>query len=249
MVSGAAMLPSREGPIVDVVSEVWQRMYAVQPAPSGTVVLGAAVVALVLVAWPAAWSLTRHAVTIAHEGAHGVVALASGRRLTGIRLHSDTSGLTVSRGRPRGPGMVLTLAAGYIGPGLLGLGAAALLAAGHAVGLLWAVLLLLALLLLQIRNFFGLWSVLVSAAVVFGVSWFLPAQTQSAFAYLVTWFLLLAAPKAVLELQVQRSRGAGAGSDADQLARLTPLPGLVWVGFFLAVTAGALVLGGRWILA
>ena len=234
---------------MDVVREVWQRMYAVQPAPGSDVVLGAAVVALVLVAWPWAWSLTRHVVTIAHEGAHGVAALLTGRQLTGIRLHSDTSGLTLSRGRPRGPGMVLTLAAGYVGPGVLGLGAAALLGAGHAVGLLWAVLALLALLLLQIRNFFGLWSVLVSGAVVFGVSWFLPTQAQSAFAYLVTWFLLLAAPKAVLELQVQRSRGAGAGSDADQLSRLTHLPGLLWVGFFLAATAGALVLGGSWILA
>ena len=228
--------------------EVWQRMYAVQPAPGSNVVLGAAVVALLLVAWPPAWALTRHVVTIAHEGAHGVTALLTGRKLTGIRLHSDTSGLTVSRGRPRGPGMVLTLAAGYVGPGLLGLGAAALLGAGHAVGLLWAVLGLLALLLLQIRNFFGLWSVLASAAVVFGVSWFLPTQAQSAFAYLVTWFLLVAAPKAVLELQVQRSRGRGAGSDADQLAGLTHLHGLLWVGLFLAVTAGALVLGGSWIL-
>jgi hypothetical protein len=223
-------------------------MYAVQPAPGSNVVLGAAVVALLLVVWSPAWSLTRHVVTIAHEGAHGVVALLTGRQLTGIRLHSDTSGLTVSRGRPRGPGMVLTLAAGYVGPGLLGLGAAALLGAGHAVGLLWAVLLLLALLLLQIRNFFGLWSVLVSGAVVFGVSWFASTQVQSAFAYLVTWFLLLAAPKAVLELQVQRGRGAGAGSDADQLARLTHLPGLVWVGFFLLATAGSLVVGGSWVL-
>ena len=233
---------------MEVVREVWQRMYAVQPAPASNVVLGAAVVALVLVLWSPAWSLTRHVVTIAHEGAHGVAAVLTGRRLSGIRLHSDTSGLTVSRGRPRGPGMVLTLLAGYLGPGLLGLGAAAMLGAGHAVGLLWAVLALLALLLLQIRNFFGLWSVLVSGVVVFVVSWFLPTQAQSAFAYLVTWFLLLAAPRTVVELQAQRARGAGGGSDADQLARLTRLPGLLWVGVFLLVTAGALLLGGSWIL-
>ena len=41
--------------------------------------------ALLLVAIPAAWRVTRHVVTIAHEGAHGVAALASGRRLAGIR--------------------------------------------------------------------------------------------------------------------------------------------------------------------
>ena len=144
--------------------------------------------------------------TIAHEGAHGLVALAAGRRLSGIRLHSDTSGLTVSAGRPTGLGMVLTCAAGYIGPGLFGLGAAALLAAGHAIGLLWALLALLALLLVQIRNWYGLWSVLVTGAVVFAATWWLPPEGQAAFAALATWFLLLAAPRTVLELQTSRRR-------------------------------------------
>ena len=66
-------------------------------------VVGACLVALLLMA-PQAWPRTRHLVTIAHEGAHGVVALLSGRSLSGIRLHSDTSGLTLSRGGPRASG-------------------------------------------------------------------------------------------------------------------------------------------------
>jgi hypothetical protein len=33
------------------------------------------------------------------------------------------------------------------------------------------------------------------------------------------------------------------------LARLTRLPGIVWVGFFVLVDLAALLLGGRWILA
>jgi hypothetical protein len=144
--------------------------------------------------------------------------------------------------------MVLTTAAGYVGPALLGLGAAALLGAGHAVALLWTLIVLLALLLVQIRNWFGLWSVLVSATVVLLVSWGLPAQAQSAFAYLVAWFLLLAAPRPVLELQAERRRRRSSTSDADQLARLTGLPALVWVGVFLAGTLGALVAGTRWLL-
>jgi hypothetical protein len=188
-------------------------------------------------------------VTIAHEGAHGLAALLTGRRLAGIRLHSDTSGLTVSAGRPAGAGMVLTSAAGYTGPGLFGLGAAALLGAGYAVGLLWALLGLLALLLVQIRNWYGLWSVLVTGTLVFAATWWLPAQGQSVFAHAVTWFLLLAAPKTVLELQAKRRRQGGApDSDADQLAGLTGLPGLVWVGVFLLVDGIALVLGTRWLL-
>ena len=49
------------------------------------------------------------------------------------------------------------------------------------------------------------------------------------------------------ELQAQRRRGKARTSDADMLAGLTPFPGLFWVGVFLVVTVGALVLGSWWI--
>jgi hypothetical protein len=234
---------------VEGLDQFWARVTAPVPDLATGAMLAVAAAAAVLVLSPALWRPVRHIVTIAHEGAHGVVALAAGRRLSGIRLHSDTSGLTVSAGKPTGLGMVLTCAAGYTGPALFGLGAAALLAAGHAVGLLWALLGLLALLLVQIRNWYGLWSVLVTGAVVFAATWWLPPQGQSVFAALATWFLLLAAPKTVLELQAKRRRRGGApDSDADQLARLTRLPALFWVGVFLLVDVGALVLGARWLL-
>jgi hypothetical protein len=236
-------------PGVDAVSRFWERVTTPGADLPLQVLLGTAAVAALLVLSPALWRPTRNVVTIAHEGAHGLVALAAGRRLSGIRLHSDTSGLTVSAGRPTGLGMVLTCAAGYTGPGLFGLGAAALLASGHAVGLLWALLLLLALLLVQIRNWYGLWSVLVTGAVVFAATWWLPPDGQAAFAALATWFLLLAAPRTVLELQTSRRRRSAPDSDADQLARLTPLPALFWVGVFLLVDVGALLLGARWLLS
>lgn len=228
--------------------EIWDRVASTQPRPSDTVVLTTAVLAAALVVVRPAWALTRHIVTIAHEGAHGVAAMLSGRRLDGIRLHSDTSGLTVSSGRPRGFGMVVTAAAGYVGPALIGIVAAYLLSIGHAVAVLWLVLVALALLLVQIRNWFGLWSVLVTAALVFAVSWWLPEQGQSAFAYLVTWFLLVAAPRPVLEMQAERRRRRARTSDADQLAVLTHLPALVWVGVFLLLTTGSLALGAGLLL-
>ena len=234
---------------MDILGEVWHRAMTTQPAPPGRVIALTAVLAMLLVWAPGAWPVTRHVVTIAHEAAHGFAALLSGRRLHGIRLHSDTSGLTVSAGRTTGPGMVLTAAAGYVGPGLLGLGAAALLAHHRAVGLLWALLIMLALLLIQVRNWFGLWSVLLSAAAVFAVSWWLQPQLQSAFAYLLTWFLLLAAPRPVLELQTLRRCTSARSSDADQLARLTWVPAIAWVGFFLVVTVGSCVVGAGWMVA
>ena len=220
-----------------------------RPRRTSASVLVTALVAFAGTAVPALWRRARHLVTIAHEGAHGVAALVSGRRLAGIRLHSDTSGLTVSPGRSTGPGMVLTAAAGYVGPSVVGLGAAYLLSRGHAVGVLWALLALLALLLVQIRNFFGLWSVLVAASMIFALTRWAPADAQLVASYVVTWFLLLGAPRPVLELQAQRRRGIGRSSDADALARLTRLPGLVWVGFFLVVTLACLWVGGGLLVA
>src|SRR5680860_1566133 len=201
--------------------------------------LGAAVAGVLV---PGAWRWTRHVVTIAHEGAHGLVALMTGRRLAGIRLHSDTSGVTVSVGPRRGPGMVAVLMVGYPGPALLGLGAAWLLSADRVTWLLWGLVVALALLLVQIRNWFGLLPVLATGFVVLAVTLWTPDDVQRGFAYAVVFFLLLAAPRPVLEMQTKRSRRRR-DSDADQLARLTHVPGLLWVGFFLLVTLGALGVG------
>ena len=177
------------------MSEVWDNITSAQPEASLRLVIGTGVVALLLIAWRPVWRHTRQVVTIAHEGAHGLVAALAGRKLSGIRLHSDTSGVTVSRGKPDGPGMIAVLLAGYPGPALFGLAAAFVLSRGYAVGLLWGLLLALVLLLLQIRNLFGLWSVLAFGTLVFAVSWWGSEQVQSGFAHLLTWFLLLAAPR------------------------------------------------------
>ncbi|WP_235547386.1 MULTISPECIES: M50 family metallopeptidase [unclassified Nocardioides] len=231
----------------DVLSSIWDDVTGTQAALGEGGVLATAAVALLLVITPWTWPLCRHVVTIAHEGAHGLVALLTGRSLHGIRLHSDTSGLTVSRGKPRGPGMVATAFAGYAGPALLGLGAAYLLGRQHALAVLWLAVLLLALLLLQIRNFFGLYVVALAGVAVVAVSWWGSGQVQSVAAYVGTWFLLFAAPRPVVEVQLMRRRGQARTSDPDMLARLTGVPGIVWVTVLLAVTVGCLVIGGRWL--
>jgi len=230
---------------VKILTEIWRRVTATQPAPSSTVVLATAALAAFIVAAPRLWPITRHAITLVHEGSHAGVAVLTGRRLAGIRLHSDTSGLTVSVGRPRGAGMVATAAAGYLGPGVLGLGAAWLTSQGHAVAVLWVLLLLLAGVLVQIRNWFGLWSVLVTGAALLAVTWWASPHWQSATAYAITWFLLLGATRPVIELLNHH----GGGSDADLLARLTRVPALVWVLVLGAATIATAVLGGSLLLA
>ena len=218
-----------------------------------TLALLTALGVLLVISTRASWMVLRHVVTIAHEGGHALVALLAGRRLSGIRLHSDTSGVTVSRGRPRGVGMILTVAAGYPAPALLGLGFAALVARGHVVALLWLAVALLLGTLLLIRNVFGVMSVVTTGAVVFALSWYAEARVKEVFAYAATWFLLVGGLRTVGELQRERRRrGARHGraqSDADQLARLTGLPGLLWVGAFAVVSVASLLVSARWLVA
>ena len=229
---------------IDSVSDLWDTLLGAQPDPPGLLVLVTAVIALAVVAFRPLWRVARNAVTIAHEGGHALVALLTGRKLRGIRLEFDTSGLTLSAGRPTGPGMMFTLLAGYIAPSLVGLGGAWLLGGNRITLLLWLAVLLLLLMLINIRNVFGAVSVLVTGAIVFGVSWYATPQVQAAFAYVGVWFLLIGGVRPVFELQKLRSRGRMPESDADQLAGVTHVPALFWVGVFLAVDVAALVIGG-----
>ncbi|MFI9205118.1 M50 family metallopeptidase [Streptomyces sp. NPDC053048] len=232
-------------------TDLWDRsssVFGTQSHPSVWLIAATALVALAAVTPHGVWRITRNAITIAHEGGHALVALLSGRTLDGIRLHSDTSGLTVSRGRPTGIGMVLTAAAGYTAPSLLGLAGAWLLAAGHVTVLLWGAAALLAAMLVMIRNAYGALTVVVAGAAFVLVSWLGGPGVQAAFAYGVVWFLLLGGVRPPFELQGKRRRGGAADSDADQLARLTNVPAVVWLGLFHVVTLCSLTGGGRWLL-
>jgi hypothetical protein len=230
------------------LAHLWDQLTATEPALPTWVAAVTAGVAIVVVGSQRVWHLSRNVVTLAHEGGHAVVSIATGRRLDGIRLHRDTSGVTSSRGKASGAGLVLTTAAGYVTPSLLGLGAAWLVAARHTTALLWLSLVLLAAAFVAIRNAFGFLSVLATAAVVYAVSRLASVAAQEAFAYLFAWFLLFGGVRPIFELQRRRRRGRAASSDADQLARLTGVPGGAWVAFFALVAVVALVIGGRWLL-
>lgn len=234
------------------VSDLWNQLLGAQPDPPGLLVLLTALAGLLAVAFRPVWRIARNAVTIAHEGGHALLALLTGRKLRGIRLEFDTSGLTLSAGRPSGPGMMFTLLGGYIAPSLVGLLGAWLLGGNRITLLLWLAVVLLLVMLINIRNVFGAISLIVTGAVVFIVSWYATPQVQAVFAYAGVWFLLFGGVRPVFELQSLRSRGRMPESDADQLANVTHVPALFWVGFFLVVDVAALVVGafmlaGQWL--
>lgn len=226
-----------------MTERLWQQVIATQPVPEARWVVATGVIALVLVGHHRTWPWIRLAVTVVHEAGHALVAVLVGRRLSGIKVHSDTSGVTVSRGRPRGPGMVVMLMAGYLAPAGLGLGAALLLTHGHALALLWLLIVVLVGVLVWVRNGYGLLTVLVLGAALAAVTHVASAQTQSVIATLVAWILLLAAPRPLLDL-LRRPRTQRRGSDPDQLTRLTHLPTTLWIVVLLAANLAGLIVGG-----
>jgi Peptidase M50B-like len=215
--------------------------------PSSWLVLGTGLAALLLVALDGVWRWTRNVVTIVHEAGHAIVAVATGRRLTGIRLHSDTSGLTLSVGRPTGPGMVLTTAAGYLSPTFVGLIGVAVLTLEQVTIMLWVATAVLLGMLVMVRNAYGILTVLVTGAIVVAVSLYANADTQAAFGHVATWFLLFGGVRPVSELWRERRRLRTRSTDADQLARLTGLPGGAWVALFATLTLAGLA-AGAWLL-
>ncbi|MBO0851272.1 MAG: M50 family metallopeptidase [Pseudonocardia sp.] len=203
-------------------------------------VLLAAALALLAVGSTALWRWTRTVVTIAHEGGHALVAVLAGRGLTGIRLHADTSGLTVSTGARRGPGLVLTFLGGYPAPSLLGVGGAALVAAHRAVLMLWIAIALLVAALVHVRNAYGVFAILATGALVGAVAWWGEPGLRDGFAAALCWFLLFGGVRAVHELQ-RTTRARRGSSDADMLGALTWLPRGLWVLLFGLLAAAAVI--------
>ena len=198
------------------------------------VLLGVA--ALAAVAVQQLWLVTRHVGVIAHEGAHAVIGLGTGR-VRRVTLNRNGTGATYLQ-LPSGSAHVAAGLAGYLGPSAFGLAAAVLISAGHIVAVLWLALLLLALLLvLLVRNAAGVAVILVIGGLIYLVARYAAVGAEIAVAYGVTWLLLLSGVRMVLD---HGHRAA----DAISLARITHVSPWLWSLLWLAGTAGALVIGG-----
>ena len=210
------------------------------------------VLALLAVAVPACWGLSRGLVTTLHEAGHALVGVAVGRRLHRIRLHGSGGGDTLTSGLPGGAGLVVTLAAGYPAPSLVGLGCAAWLGTGRPAQAVLALgLALVAVLLAFTRNPYGLLLLAATGGVLLVALLRAGELGQAVVATGLTWFLLIGGLRSVGVLRRARrgrSRGRTGATDPDQLARLTVVPGWAWVLLFGAVNLAALVLGGGLLL-
>ena len=184
------------------------------------------------------WRLAMHIGVIAHEGAHALAGWSVGRKVNSVKLNRDGSGETVTQGPATGPGRVLTSFAGYLGPSLSGLAAAALLAHHQVRAVLIVAGIALFLMLLLIRNSFGCVSVLLNGGLIFLVLRYGNVEIETIAAYALSWFLLLSGVRFVL------MPGSWRG-DSETLSRNTHIPRVVWIALWLAGAVLALWIGGH----
>lgn len=215
----------------------WHHL-AQSPAPSpASVRVPVAILVLLAFATEGIWRLTRHVGVIAHEGAHAVAGWSTGHKVVGVTLNSDATGATDIPGTV-GLSAIITGLAGYLGPSLFGLGAAALLAHHEVEADLVVTSIFLFIMLLLVRNAFGVFSVVVNGGIIVFALWSGSLELQAITAYALSWFLLLSGVRFVF------MHGSGA-SDAGNLRRITHIPRIVWAALWLVGTVTALWIGGR----
>lgn len=206
-------------------------------APPLWVILIALALICAACAYRPVWIRLRHGVTIIHEMGHVTVAWLFGRRVAGISLHNDTSGLTLTSGKQHGIGMLMTLLAGYTAPPLLGLGLVWAAVEGWAGAALTVLSLILLMAFWLLRNAFGL----ITVSGFLGLSAFVwlkgSSEIVTTFVVVVGLFLLVAALRGGFDLWKIHDRSEGQGSDAAQASDQSIFPASFWVWFFAVVSA------------
>jgi hypothetical protein len=203
-----------------------------------------------LIAWVLAvplWYLTKFLVVIAHEGGHALVGVALFNQIRRISFNRGGGGGTEFVSPPPWPFVVLVAVAGYAGPSLFGLLAAALLLHGEPEMVLWGSMAFLVLMLLTVRGCVG-WIVIPALMVgLYQLATKAPPAMSTLGAYVWTWFLLIGAVQRML-VYLSEKTYLRDGTDTAKLQRSTLMPSEIWSVILLLATGAALVWGGSMLL-
>jgi hypothetical protein len=196
------------------------------------------------------WKYTTHAITIAHEGGHAMFASLTGLLVKKIRVDRFGAGATFYNKDLKDLTVVQTLAAGlagYLGPSLFGLAGAWMLTHGISPrSVLLMTLVLMAMLLVMVRNVFGLFVVPLTGALIWTVAIRAAEPVQLVFAYVWVWFLLMGGARQIPELYFNWKGGGEA--DTGSLAAKTHLSSAFFVALFWLGSMVALIYGGVMLL-
>lgn len=195
--------------------------------------LAAAVaVAVLLVGLDGTWRYVRYAITTVHELGHVVVGWFVGRTVESINLNHDTSGLTLTRGKPHGLGIFFLYVAGYTAPPIAGFVLLASVIYRHAGWGMAALIGLLLVALVFVRNAFGVLVLLVQLGVD-GALWYWNDQRVLGWLVMLVGALMsIGGARAAIDLVGLHRRRKARTSDAAILGRQTRIGAMAWaVGF------------------
>jgi Peptidase M50B-like len=209
------------------------------PLPAPQAVLIGLLVAIV-VTLPELWNIATHANTVAHEGAHVLVGMAVGRMIRSMRINSNGGGGTLMV-PDSGFGFGVAAFAGYIGAGAFGLIAAWLISIGRIVVVLFLCLLLCVVMLVVVRNFFGVRVILTCGVPLYLILRYATAGVETVVAYGVTWFLLISGTKDAFVI-IRTPKDV---QDAEVLRSMTFLFRRAWCFLWLIGSIVALLVGGE----
>lgn len=196
---------------------------------------------LALIIYRPTWQKARHGATIIHEMGHVSMGWLWGRKVQGISLHSDTSGLTITAGKERGMGVLMTFMAGYPAPALVGLALVWASVSGYSGAALTLVMALLVLAFWLIRNFFGFFLLVISLLGAGAVFWSANPPVVTGFTLAVGIFLLLAGTRSCFDLRETHQHGEGGESDAEMASQHSLLPASAWVYIFIAASIACIL--------
>lgn len=225
---------------------VWQD--SITPSSASLIVAVIALaLSLAIVTFSKSWRIARFFVTLIHEWSHAMAAVMVGRRLKSIVLNFDSSGVTGSTGKGKGLGVIIKTMAGYPGPALMGLLIAYLISIDK-VNLALLVLASTSLLLLFVRNLFGIVSIVTWNTLVIGTLWLDNSTLSLVVASGCSAILMIGSVKATLELRARGDKNDGTVSDSDALGQATFISSSVWTMFFIAVCMTSTVAGSALLL-
>lgn len=218
---------------------------------TGTAVLLSAVLVSGLMVFPRKlWRFTRHGSTLAHELGHALFGMVTMARITGIRLHMDSSGVThaVRSVRVFPIGAIISSFFGYPAPIIFGSVVISLMLTGHPMGAMYAIAGAGLVTLFFIRNLFGLLVTLIWLVSSVAVTIFAPWAAS----WYVLWtgsLLIFGGIKDLLSLR-RVYKSADAETDLHSLKSSSHIPmgfwyWLMWIASASAVAVPVLLLAEK----
>ena len=216
------------------------------------------VVIVVFLVWSRFWKrVLRHPITLVHELGHVVMAIALGGNVKGIRLSRDTSGIsTISlpvkkRGTTRPFASSLVSFFGYPAPYVMGAILLASVWGGYSYLAVCVVAILMGLVAILIRNWWGVLIVLIGITFLGGILWLVPIRLMAYPVLAVGVFLVIGGFRGVLNaVRYREANGAealgdgqeGMNTDSSSISNKIGVSPesveTVWVGLWVAISVG-----------